>query len=139
MKKECAYTQGMLSRYLKGHLFLPQQKRVERHLASCPLCRSRHDALRQTEETRELLRYLDPSAGIAGRAKAGLAGITRIFFRPLWLLAIAAVVIVIHLYVITPLLHDPDLEKLDAGPLPPQAGKIETAPHSAPTPTAAAA
>ena len=71
MKKECAYTQGMLGRYLKGYLFLPQQKRVERHLASCPLCRSRHDALRQTEETRELLRYLDPNAGIAGRAKAG--------------------------------------------------------------------
>jgi hypothetical protein len=33
-------------------------------------------------------------------------------------------------------LHDPDLEKLDAGPLPQAAVKLETAPVSVPTPTA---
>ena len=135
MKRECAYTQSMLHRYGKGYLFRPQQNRVERHLASCPVCRSRHDALRQADETREFLRYLDPKVGIAGRAKAGLAGITRLFFRPLWLAMIIAGVLAVQHYVITPFLHDPDLEKLDAGPLPPQAEKPESAPLSVLTPT----
>ncbi len=138
MKKECAYTQGMLLRYLKGHLFLPQWKRVERHLAACAVCRSRHDALRQTDETLEFLRYLDPNEGIVGRVKEGLSGITRIFFRPLWLVMIIAGALAVQHYVITPLLHDPDLEKLDAGPLPPPVAKLETAPLSVPTPTPAA-
>jgi hypothetical protein len=135
MKKECAYTQEMLPRYLKGYLFRPQQKRVERHLGSCVVCRSRHDALRQSDETRDFLRYLDPKAGVAGRAKAGLAGITRIFFRPLWLAMIITGALAVQHYVVSPFLHDPDFEKLDAGPLPLQAAKPETAPLSVPTPT----
>jgi hypothetical protein len=137
MKKECAYTQGMLLRHLKGYLFLHQRKRVERHLAACAVCRSRHDALRQADETHEFLRYLNPNKGIIGRVKEGLSGITRIFFRPLWLVMIIAGALAVQHYLITPLLHDPDLEKLDAGP--PQAlEKFETAPLSAPTPTPAA-
>lgn len=135
MKKECAYTLGMLTRYLKGRLFLPQQKRVERHLASCPVCRSRHDALRQTDETREILRYFDPNEGFAGRVKAGFAAITRLFFRPFWLAMIIAAALAVQHFVIRPLLHDPDLEKLDAGPLPQAAVKLETEPVSVPTPT----
>jgi len=132
MKKDCAYTQGMLPRYLKGHLFLPQQKRVERHLASCPVCRSRHDALRQTDDTREFLRYLDPNQGIAGRLKAGLAWITRLFFRPLWMVMIVAAALAVQHYAIRPLLHDPDLEKLDAGTQPQPAAKPGTASPSVP-------
>jgi hypothetical protein len=138
MKKECAYTQGKLPRYLKGHLFLPQRKRVERHLAACAVCRSRHDALRQTDETLEFLQYLDPNEGIVGRVKKSLSGIARIFFRPLWLVMIIAGALAVQHYVITPLLHDPDLEKLDAGPLPPPLEKLDTAPLSVPTPTPAA-
>ena len=134
MKKECAYTQGMLPRYLKGHLFRPQQKRVERHLASCPVCRSRSDALRQTDETLAFLRYLDPNEGMAGRMKAGMKGVTRLFFRPLWLALIVAGALAVQHYVVTPLLHDPDLEKLDAGVSPPPASKIEAAPLSASAP-----
>jgi hypothetical protein len=137
MKKECAYTQGMLPRYLKGYLFRPQQKRVERHLASCPVCRSRNDALRQTDETREILRYLDPNAGVAGRMKAALGGIARLYFRPLWLLLIIAFALAFQTYVITPLLHDPDLEKLDAVVPPQSTAKLETAPLTVPTPTPA--
>ena len=137
MKKECAYTQGMLPRYLKGYLFRPQQKRVERHLESCQVCRSRKDAMRQTDETIAFLRYLDPNEGIAGRMKSGIAGITRLFFRPLWLAMIVAGVLVVQHYVITPLLHDPDLEKLDAGAPPQAAVKLEAAPVSAPVPTPA--
>jgi hypothetical protein len=138
MKKECAYTLGMLPRYLKGHIFLPQQKRVESHLASCPVCRSRHDALRQTDETREILRYFDPNEGFAGRVKAGFAGITRLFFRPFWLAMIIAAALAVQHFVIRPLLHDPDLEKLDAGAPPQAAVKLETPPVSVATPTPAA-
>jgi hypothetical protein len=125
----------MLPRHLKGYLFRPQQKRVERHLASCPVCRSRNDALRQTDETREILRYLDPNASIAGRMKAALGGIARLFFRPLWLLLIITCALAFQTYVITPLLHDPDLEKLDAAAPPQSAAMLETAPLAAPTPT----
>lgn len=137
MKKECEHTRSLLPRYLKGHLFMPQQKRVERHLIACAVCRSKLDSLRQIDETQQLLTYLSPPEGVAGRLKervSGLSGITRIFFRPLWLLAIAAISVAIYLYVITPLMHDPDLEKLDAGPLPPPAAKLETAPLPVPTP-----
>jgi hypothetical protein len=138
MKKECAYTQSRLPRYLKGHLFRPQQKRLERHLASCPVCRSRHDALRQTDETRDFLRYLDPNEGVTGRAKAGLAGLTRLLYRPLWLALIVTCALAVQHYVITPLMHDPDLEKLDAGAPPQAAAKPEVVPLSVPTPTPAA-
>jgi hypothetical protein len=141
MKKECEHTRSLLPRYLKGHLFLPQQKRMERHLAACAVCRSKLDSLRQIDETQQLLTYLSPPEGMAGRLKervSGLSGITRIFFRPLWVLAIAAISVAVYLYVITPLLHDPDLEKLDAGPIPHPAAKIETAPLSVPTPPPAA-
>ena len=141
MKKECEHTRSLLLRYLKGHLFLPQQKRVERHLAACAVCRSKLDSLRQIDETKQILTYLSPPEGMAGRLKeraSGLSGITRIFFRPLWLLAVAAISVAVYLYVITPLVHDPDLDKLDAGPLPPPAAKLETAPLPVPTPPPAA-
>ncbi|NTW67507.1 MAG: hypothetical protein HGB21_14565 [Nitrospirae bacterium] len=136
MKKECEHTRSLLPRYLKGHLFLPQQKRVERHLAACEVCRSKLDSLRQIDETQQILTHLSPPEGMAGRLKqrvSRLSGITRIFFRPLWLLAVAAISVAVYLYVITPLIHDPDLEKLDAGLLPPPAAKLETAPLSVPT------
>ena len=137
MKKECERTRSLLPRYLKGHLFLPQQKRVERHLAACAVCRSKLDSLRQINETQQYLTYLSPPEGMVERLKervSGLSGITRIFFRPLRLLAVVAISVAVYLYVITPLMHDPDLEKLDAGPLPPPAAKLETAPLSVTTP-----
>ena len=130
MKKECAYTQGMLPRYRKGHLFLPQQKRVERHLASCAVCRSRYDAFGQADETLEFLRYLDGNEGFPGRLRASAAAVTRLFFRPLWLALIIVAGFALQHYVVMPLLHDPDLEKLDAGTQPQAA-----APQSAPAPT----
>jgi predicted anti-sigma-YlaC factor YlaD len=38
MKKDCAYTRKSLRKYLHGHLFKPEQIRVERHLRSCVMC-----------------------------------------------------------------------------------------------------
>lgn len=138
MKKECDYTKRMLPRYLKGHLFLPQLKRIERHLAACAVCRSQFDALRRINETQEFLSYLAPQAGIAERVKVGafrLIRLRKLFFRPAWLAAIVIAVVVLNVYVIRPLLHDPDLEKLDAGPAVPPAAEVKTAPVPVPTPT----
>src|SRR5574340_1574801 len=98
MKKECDYTRRMLPRYLKGHLFLLQQKRVERHLAVCAVCRSQFDALRRIHETQEFLHYLSPEEGMAGRVKAGASHLSRarkLLFRPLWLAAIVIAAVVL--------------------------------------------
>jgi hypothetical protein len=131
----------MLPRYLKGHLFLPQQKRVERHLAECAVCRSQFDALRRINETQELLQYLLPQKGIAGHVKTGvsrLSGVRKLFFRPLWLAAVVIAAVVLHVYVIRPFLHDPDLEKLDAGSAIPSAEQVKAGPVTIPMPTPAA-
>jgi len=119
MKKECAYTQRMLPRYLTGHLFRPQMRRIGRHLSVCPLCRSEHDALRHVAETREILRDIAPAEGVAGRVfrrASRFSGLTRLLYRPFLLLLVLGAAGAIALYVITPLLYDADLEKLDAGP-----------------------
>ncbi len=142
MKKECAYTRSMLPRYLKGHLFLPQQKRVERHLASCAVCRSEFDSLRQIGETRRILKDITPPETVAGRMKeraSGLQAFKKLFFRPLWLAAIVAAAAASYLFVIDPLLHDPDLEKLDAGTYSPAPAQVEAPPVSVPTSTQAPA
>jgi len=140
MKKECEATRRLLPRYLRGHLFKPQQKRIKRHLAQCVVCRSEFDSLRRINETRRILKDITPPEGVAARVKAGisgLAGIRKLMFRPLWLILIAAVIAASYLYVIDPLLHDPDIEKLDAGIPPTPAVTAESAPHTLPTPTAA--
>ncbi|MEK6743254.1 MAG: zf-HC2 domain-containing protein [Nitrospirota bacterium] len=138
MKKECEDTRSLLPRYLRGHLFKPQQYRIERHLAECVVCRSEFDSLRRIDETRRFLKDINAPDGVAARMKAGvsgLAGIRKLMFRPLWLIMIAAVIAASYLYVIDPLLHDPDIEKLDAGIPPPPAATAESAQRTLPTPT----
>lgn len=142
MKKECAYTRSMLTRYVKGHLFLPQQRRIERHLASCAVCRSEFDALRQIGETRRILKDITPPETVAGRMKerfSALHALKKLFYRPLWLAAIVAVAAASYFFVIDPLLHDPDLEKLDAGTYSPAPAQVEAPPVSVPTLTQASA
>jgi hypothetical protein len=137
MKKECEKTRSLLPRYLRGHLFKPQQKRIERHLASCAVCRSEFDALRQIGETRRILKDITPPETVAGRMKervSALHALKRLFYRPLWLIMIAAVIAASYLYVIEPILHDPDIEKLDAGIPPSPAATAQSAPQTLPTP-----
>ena len=138
MKKECEVTRSLLPRYLRGHLFKPQQKRIERHLASCAVCRSEFDALRQIGETRRILKDITPPETVAGRMKervSALHELKKLFYRPLWLIMIAAVIAASYLYVIDPILHDPDIEKLDAGIPPSPAATAQSAPQTLPTPT----
>ena len=142
MKKECEVTRSLLPRYLRGHLFKPQQKRIERHLASCAVCRSEFDALRQIGETRRILKDITPPETVAGRMKervSALHALKKLFYRPLWLIIIAAVIAASYLYVIDPLLHDPDIEKLDAGIPPSPAATVPPAPHQRIEPAPAAA
>lgn len=137
MKEECAYTRAKLPRYLTGHLFKLQASRVERHLAACPVCSSEYDALRRIRETEHFLRDLEAEGGIAATTRAVASAILKLFYRPLWVILILISVIALQRYVLTPLLHDPDLEKLEAG-----SSSVTTAPaatiHAAPTTTTAA-
>jgi hypothetical protein len=142
MKKECEKTRSLLPRYLRGHLFKPQQKRIERHLASCAVCRSEFDALRQIGETRRILKDMMPPETVAGIMKeqvSALHALKKLAYRPLWLIMIAAVIAVSYFYVIDPILHDPDIEKLDAGTPPPPAATVPPAPQQKIKPAPAAA
>ena len=134
-KKDCAYTRKHLPRYLTGHLFGPQRQRIERHLRSCPVCSSEYDALRRIDETRSILRDIDPPAGAGAALRRRAAGLTRLLYRPLWLAAIAAAAVALTVYVVMPLLHDPDLDRLEA-PAPPPAPVQAPAVATAPAPTA---
>ena len=87
-KKDCAYTRKHLPRYLTGHLFGPQRQRIERHLRSCPVCSSEYDALRRIDETRSMLRDIDPPPGAGAALRRRASGLTRLLYRPLWLAAI---------------------------------------------------
>lgn len=140
MKKECEDTRSLLPRYLRGHLFKPQQRRIERHLASCAVCRSEFDALRQIGETRRILKDITPPETVAGRMKervSALHALKKLFYRPLWLIMIAALIAASYYYVIDPFLHDPDFENLDAGLTPSPAATAESAPSTLPDPKAA--
>jgi len=130
MKSECTYTQKQLPRYLTGHLFKLQQMRVERHLAECPVCSSQFDALRRIGETRHFLRDLESGGGVGTTVRSLGSAVMKLVYRPLWVVLIVISVTMLYRNVVTPILHDPDLEKLDAGTVP-------TAPASAPALTTA--
>ncbi len=134
MKSECTYTRKRLPRHVEGRLFKLQQRRIERHLGTCPLCRSEFDALRRKRETEQFLRDLEPSSGmIQGVRKAGSA-LVRLFYRPFWVVLIVGAAVLLHRQVIDPVLHDPDLEQLDTG-IAPQADVPAAAVQTAPTPS----
>jgi hypothetical protein len=129
MKKECEQTRRALPDYLRGHLFKTSRTRIERHLQLCILCRSEYEALRRTEETRQILRDINTSEGVVGRMKEGVSAIgklKKIVYRPLYLAGIAAVAAALYYYVVTPRQLDLELERI-----------VKTAPTlSSPTATA---
>lgn len=138
MKPECGYTRKQLPRYLGGRLFKLQRTRVERHLAECPVCSSEFDALRRIRETKHFLRDLESGKDIGGTARSLGSAVVRLMYRPLWVLLIVVAVTVLYRNVLMPVLHDPDIEKLDPGALPePPAAALQSA-SSATTPAASA-
>ncbi len=121
MKTECAQIRQLLRRHHRGHLFAPDRRRVERHLKSCPFCRTEYQAYRHAHDTKELLRDITPPEGLTQRVKARVsrAGkVKKLLYRPLWLAGIIAVAVASYVFVIDPFLHDPELEQLGADPPP---------------------
>ena len=135
MRIECIDTHKLLSRYLAGRVFSLQRSRVESHLAECPICSSELDALRRIRETERFLEDLGPGRGIAGTIRSFGSAVMVLFYRPLWVIVILVSTLALYRNVLTPMLHDPELEMLDAGaPLPPAAAPqaLATAPDVLP-------
>ncbi|HXY54487.1 MAG TPA: hypothetical protein VEM40_07440 [Nitrospirota bacterium] len=115
MKKECAYTRKSLQKYLHGHLFMPEQIRIERHLRSCVMCYTEFQALKQAAEAKQYLKDITPPEGVVQRVKAGVSGLSKlkkILYRPLWMTGIIAVLVLVYIYAVTPPRRDLEIENL---------------------------
>ncbi|HAS55384.1 MAG: hypothetical protein A2X56_05110 [Nitrospirae bacterium GWC2_57_13] len=141
LKKDCDYTRKSLRKYLLGHLFTHEQKKIERHLKKCAFCSTDYQALRRSAETRKLLKDITPPEGVVQRVRAGvsvLSVLKRLLYRPLWIAGFLAAAAALYLYVIAPLYHDRELESIEAAA--PQAAPAEpvlaeaTAPRPQPAP-----
>lgn len=139
MKKECAHTRKALRKYLHGHLFTPEQIRIERHLRACVVCYSEYQALKRVDETRRYLKDITPPEGVVQRVKAGVSGLAKLkklLYRPLWVAAIIGAVALAYIYVIAPRHRDLEIENLEKS-LPAAAPSVSGS--SQPTTTATAA
>jgi hypothetical protein len=115
MKKTCERTRKALPDYLRGHVFLTTRIRIDRHLQNCVVCRSEFDALRRTEETRQLLKYIDSPGGVAHRVKEGVSALSKlrkILYRPLWLAGIVLVAAGISYYAMLPRQLDVEIDNI---------------------------
>lgn len=115
MNKECEWTRKALPDYLRGHVFWTTRSRIDRHLQVCMVCKSEFEALKSVEETRQLLRYIDSTEGVAHRVKEGvsaLAKIKKLMYRPLWLAAIALAAVGISYYAMQPRQLDLEIENI---------------------------
>ncbi len=139
MKRECIYTRKSLRKYLRGHLFMLQKIRVERHLRHCVVCSSEYKALKKEDETRQLLRDITPVMGIVPQLKEGvsrLAGFKKLLYRPLWLAAILGVIALVCVNLLSRQ-RDVEIENLEKSL--PQASSLSVRAASLPTGTIAAA
>jgi hypothetical protein len=140
-KQECERTRKALPNYLQGHLFAFQARRVERHLKSCPVCTSELQALRYAADTKQLLKDITPSEGMAARREAMLLFFGRLrllLYRPHWILLTALAAGYLYFFVIVPSRHDPELENIERS-LPAAVVSAPAASRSALSPALAAA
>jgi hypothetical protein len=115
MNEECERTKKALPDYLRGHVFRITRNRIDRHLQTCVVCRSEFEALRSTEETRQILKYVDSPGGVAYRLKEGifaLAKLKKILYRPLWLAGIVLVAAGLLYYAMLPRQLDLEIESI---------------------------
>ncbi len=113
MNKECEHTRRSLRKYLHGHLFMPEQMKIERHLKKCVVCSSEFQALKRAAETRRYIKDITPPEGMVQRVKAGVSELSRLkklLYRPLWVAGIIAVVALVYFYALTPHRHVSELE-----------------------------
>ena len=119
MNKECEQTRRSLRKYLHGHLFMPEQMKIERHLKKCVVCSSEFQALKRAAETRRYIKDITPPEGVVQRVKAGVSGLSRlkkILYRPLWVAGIIAVAALAYFYALTPHRYDSELEGTGVAP-----------------------
>jgi hypothetical protein len=115
MKLECERTRKALPDYLRGHVFRITRSRIDRHLKTCVVCKSEFEALRRTEETRQILNYIDSSGGVAHRLKEGvfaLAKLKKLLYRPLWIAGIVLVAAGLYYYAMLPRQLDLEIESI---------------------------
>jgi len=115
MKKDCERARSAFPRYLRGHVFWIERIRIERHLAGCVICRSEFEGLRRADETRRILKDVHLSEGLVQRAKdvvVALSRLKKVFYRPLWLAAIALAAAGVYHYIVTPRQLDLEIDKI---------------------------
>ncbi len=115
MNKECEQTRKALPDYLRGHVFRTTRNRIKRHLEKCAHCKSEFDTLRHVEETRRLLKDVDPPQGVGHRVKEGIFALTKlkkILYRPLWFGGIVLAVAGTYYYAMLPRQLDIEIEKI---------------------------
>jgi hypothetical protein len=79
-------------------------------------------------------------ADLVSTIASRLSGLTRFVYRPVWLVAIAAICLFVSLYIVKPLMRDPELEKLAAeAPSPLPSGRTTGEPVSVSVPTTVSA
>ncbi len=115
MKKECQRTRQALPNYLHGHLYLMSKSRIDRHLQQCVVCRSEFEALKHTEETRQILKAINAPEGVVGRVREGvfaLRKLKKIVYRPLWMAGLVLIAAGIYYYAVTPKQLDIEIERI---------------------------
>lgn len=115
MKNECQRTRQALPKYLHGHLFKTSQARIARHLQQCVICRSEFEALRRSEETRQILKDIDAPEGVVGRMResvSSLGKLKKLLYRPLWIMGLILIAAAIYYYLVTPRQLDLEIEKI---------------------------
>jgi hypothetical protein len=134
MKTECEQTRKSFRKYLQGHLFKPEQLKIDRHLKKCAHCSSELQTLKRVAETRKYIKDITPPEGMVQKVRAGVSGLSRLrklVYRPLWILALAAAGAAVYLYVLPSLLHDRDFDSIEA-PVTPAVVQPAPTPPAAP-------
>ncbi len=139
-KKECERTRKELPDYLRGHLFPFQRRRVTRHLKACPVCASEFHSLRFAADTRQLLKDITPSEGMAARLEAVLlffGKLRLLLYHPLLLILMVLIAGYVYFLVIVPSRHDPELESIEqALPAAVLSAPVTSQPEPTPSPAA---
>jgi len=141
MKTECEQTRKSFRKYLQGHLFKPEQLKIDRHLKKCAHCSSELQTLKRVAETQKYIKDITPPEGMVQKVRAGVSGLSRLrklVYRPLWILALAAAGAAVYLYVLPSLLHDRDFDSIEA-PVTPAVVQPAPPPPAAPQAAAQAA
>ncbi len=115
MKQECASVRKLLRNYVRGYVFLHQKIRIRRHLSTCAVCSSEHQALKMEINARQQLNEVSPPEGLLHYVQAGTAGlanIKKLLYRPLWMAVIAGALVLLYVNIASRR-GDPEIDNLE--------------------------